>query len=151
MRIKTANDAYSASPEVMNMKKDIVKCHCGAHAVLRSASVVHGQKASEEYLYVCSRYPACDSYVGVHKNSLKPLGTLAGKELRCKRMEAHRVFNRLWESGLMKKWQAYKWMEAKFGLNSKQAHIAKFSEYMCDELIAVSEQALRNNFTRLAS
>jgi hypothetical protein len=151
MRIKSVNNAYSASSEVMNLKRNIVRCHCGAYAALRPASVVHGDKANAEYLFVCSRYPDCDSYVGVHKNSLKPLGTLAGKELRGKRIEAHKVFNQLWESGIMKKWQAYKWMEAKFGLNQQQAHIAKFSEYMCDELILICDQALQNNFLRLAS
>jgi len=135
----------------MKLKRNIVKCHCGAHAALRPASVVHGGKAKGEYLYVCSRYPACDSYVGIHRASLKPLGTLAGKELRGKRIEAHKVFNLLWESGLMKKWQAYKWMEAKFGLCGRQAHIAKFSEYMCDELISVCEQVLQNTTSRLAS
>lgn len=133
------------------MKRDIVKCHCGAHAVLRPASVVHGDGAKADYLYVCSHYPACDSYVGVHRKSHKPLGTLAGRELRGKRIRAHRVFNRLWESGMMQKWQAYKWMEAKFGLNSSQAHIAKFSEYMCDKLIAVCEQIMQNNNMPLAS
>lgn len=133
------------------MKKDIVKCHCGARATLRPGTVVHGDKAKVEYLYVCSRYPLCDSYVGVHNNSLKPLGTLAGKELRGKRIEAHKVFNLLWESGMMKKWQAYKWMEAKFGISSQQAHIAKFSERMCDELITICGLALQNNNIRLAS
>ena len=127
------------------MKKNIVKCHCGARAMLRPASVIHGKKAKEKYLYICSRYPACDSYVGVHQKTLKPLGTLADKELRAKRIQAHQIFNRLWESGLMKKWQAYKWMEAKFGLNSEQAHIGKFSEYMCDELIALCVKSFQNS------
>lgn len=131
------------------MKKNIVKCHCGAHAVLRPAGYVHGDNARDEYLYVCARYPVCDSYVGVHQKTKKPLGTLAPKTLRIKRMQAHRVFNRLWESGLMKKWQAYVWMQAKLGLNSEQAHIARFSEYMCDLLITECTQVLRNN--RLAS
>ena len=131
------------------MKKNIVKCHCGARAMLRPAAVVHGDKAKKEYLYICSRYPACDSYVGVHRKSRKPLGTLANKELRTKRIQAHRLFNRLWESGLMKKWQAYKWMAAKFGLNSHQAHIGKFSAYMCDELIALCEKSFHND--KLAS
>lgn len=134
------------------MKRKIVKCHCGAHAMKRPASVVHGTKAkAEEYLYVCSRYPACDSYVGTHKKSLEPMGTLADKKLRIKRIEAHKFFNQLWESGIMQKWQAYKWMEAKFGLNRNQAHIAKFSEYMCDELISVCKQVLKNNNIRLVS
>jgi hypothetical protein len=77
------------------------------------------------------------------------LGTLADKKRRVKRIQAHNAFNYLWESGMMKKWQAYKWMEAKFGLNSRQAHIAKFSEYMCDELIALCEKSFQNN--KLAS
>jgi len=132
---------------VITLKKNIVKCHCGARAMLRPASVVHGDKAKNEYLYICSRYPACDSYVGVHKKTLKPLGTLADKALRIKRIETHKAFNQLWESGLMKKWQAYKWMEAKFGLNSQQAHIAKFSEYMCNELIALCENSFKKNKT----
>ena len=132
------------------MKKNIVKCHCGAQAMKRPASVVHGDRAKGEYLYICSRYPACDSYVGSHKKSLKPMGTLANKELRAKRIEAHRVFNLMWESGIMEKWQAYKWMAAKFGMHSEQAHIAKFSEYMCNELIIVCKQALQNNNIKIA-
>ena len=126
------------------MKKNIVKCHCGAHAMRRPASVVHGDNAKNEYLYICSRYPVCDSYVGVHKKSRKPLGTLADKPLRVKRIQAHKSFNRLWESGVMKKWQAYKWMAAKFGLNGEQAHIGKFSHYMCDELITLCEKSFQN-------
>ena len=127
------------------MKRKIVKCHCGALAAKRPASVVHGDKAQGEYLYICSRYPMCDSYVGTHKKSLKPLGTLAGRELRAKRVETHKYFNQLWESGIMKKWQAYKWLAGKFGLNHEQAHIAMFSEYMCNEVIAECKRALKNN------
>jgi len=127
------------------MKRKIIKCHCGAHAMKRPASVVHGDKAQGKYLYICSRYPACDSYVGVHKKNLEPLGTLANKEMRLKRIEAHRIFNRLWESGLMKKWEAYSWLAATLCLNRQQAHIALFSVYMCNEVIAECKRALKNN------
>jgi len=113
--------------------------------MLRPASVVHGNHAKEDYLYVCSRYPDCDSYVGAHRKSLKPLGVPAGPQLRQKRILAHQFFDQLWQSKIMEKWQAYKWMEEKFGLNSQQAHIAKFSEDMCDELIAECKQVLKNN------
>ena len=133
------------------MKKKSVKCpYCGANAVIRPASVVHGDSAREEFLYVCTRYPACDSYVGVHQKTLKPKGTLANGDLRHKRILAHKAFNRFWESGLMEKWQAYKWLQAKFGLNENQAHIGKFSDFMCDELIAACEQVMKNN-RRIAS
>lgn len=133
------------------MKRKVIKCpYCGAQAFLHPSSAVYGINArSGESLYVCSRYPACDSYVGAHRKSLLPMGSLANGDLRNKRIQAHKVFDRLWQNGIMEKWQAYQWMQAKFGLSSEQAHIAKFSEYMCDQLIRICEQALENN--RLAS
>lgn len=133
------------------MKRIVIKCpYCGAQAFLRPSSAVYGTNARPgEYLYVCSKYPACDSYVGTHRKSLFPMGSLANGNLRNKRIQAHKVFDRLWQNGIMEKWQTYQWMQAKFGLNREQAHIAKFSEYSCDQLISECEQALKNN--RLAS
>lgn len=72
------------------------------------------------------------------------MGTLANGDLRHKRIEAHKAFDWMWRSGLMSKRQAYKWMQAKLGLNEEQAHIAKFSEYMCGELIALCRQTREN-------
>lgn len=128
------------------MKRNKIRCpHCGAQAVLRPSSVVYQDRARPgEHLYVCARYPQCDSYVSAHKKTLLPMGTLANAPLRRKRILAHRSFNRLWEEGPMEKWQAYQWMQAKFSLRSNQAHIAMFSEYMCDQLIAACDQAVSN-------
>ena len=89
------------------MKQQKVKCSCGAQAFLRPASAIFGENSHGGHLYVCSRYPVCNSYVGAHRKSLKPKGTLANGELRHKRIEAHRAFNVLWENGTMEKWQAY--------------------------------------------
>ena len=72
------------------------------------------------------------------------MGTLANGDLRHKRIEAHKVFDQMWKSGLMTKWQAYRWMQGKFALNEDQANIAKFSEYMCDLLIAACNQVYEN-------
>lgn len=128
------------------MKRNKIRCpHCGAQAVLRPSSVVYQDRARPgEHLYVCARYPKCDSYVSAHKKTLLPMGTLANASLRRKRILAHRSFNRLWEEGPMKKWQAYQWMQAKLALPSDQAHIAMMSEYMCDQLIAASDLAFSN-------
>ncbi|WP_313529249.1 zinc-finger-containing protein [Anaerotignum sp.] len=128
------------------MKQVKIRCpYCGAHAVLRPSTAVYQDKARPgRYVYVCARYPLCDSYVGAHKGTLLPMGTLANGDLRNKRIQAHRAFNRLWESGAMKKWQAYQWMQAKFGLCSKQAHIAMFSTYMCDKLISECDKVAAN-------
>jgi len=45
--------------------------------------------------WICSDYPACDSYVGCHDDG-KPLGTPANKELRHARNQAHQAFDKLW-------------------------------------------------------
>lgn len=60
--------------------------------------------------YVCSRYPDCDSFVMAHAKTLKPMGSLAGPELRRLRYNAHKEFNRLYQSGIMSKRDAYQWL-----------------------------------------
>ena len=129
------------------MKVPTVRCpYCRAKATLHPSSYVFGDAAlSDNLLYVCDRYPACDSYVGAHRRTKLPMGTLADGDLRHKRIEAHKSFGWLWESGLMTKAQAYKWMQAKLGIRGEQAHIAKFNHYMCDQLIRICEQAKQNN------
>lgn len=131
---------------MINMTKVNIHCpYCGAKATLRPSSDVYGAEAkSYRYLYVCNRYPKCDAYVAAHEKSKLPMGTLANGELRHKRIEAHKAFDWLWKSGLMSKWQAYKWMQGKLGLNDKQAHIAKFSDYMCNQLINICSEVYKN-------
>ena len=128
------------------MKKTTIHCpYCRAKATLHPASYVYGDAAkTENLLYVCDRYPVCDSYVAAHIRTKQPMGTLANGDLRNKRIQAHKAFDWMWKSGLMSKKQAYKWMQGKLGLSDAQAHIAKFSDYMCDRLIAVCNQAYNN-------
>ena len=128
------------------MKKATVRCpYCRAKATLHPASYVFGKAAKPgRLLYVCDRYPVCDSYVGAHQKTKLPMGSLADRDLRHKRIEAHKAFDWMWKSGLMTKAQAYKWMQAKLGIRSEHAHIAKFSYYMCDQLISACSQAKQN-------
>ena len=96
------------------MKRVNIKCpYCGSRALLRPASVVYGPRAADPAApyYVCARYPACDSYVAAHRDTRLPMGTLANGELRRKRIDAHRAFDRLWKSGLMTKKQAFLWLQ----------------------------------------
>ena len=120
------------------MKRVNIKCpYCGSQAYLRPPSVVYGGHTDdpEAKLYVCARYPFCDAYVAAHKDTLLPMGTLADRNLRRKRMEAHSVLNRLMVSGLMTRKQAYRWLQTQLGLPESEAHIAKFSELRCQKVI----------------
>lgn len=96
-----------------------IKCpYCGSRALLRLASVVYGEKAVDPAApyYVCARYPACDAYVAAHKKTGLPMVSLANAELRRKRIQTHAALDRLWESGLMSKKQAYLWLQVELGL-----------------------------------
>ena len=78
----------------MKRKSQTIFCpYCGKPAILRKASDIYKTHTLEEYLYACSDYPACDAYVGVHRGTLLPKGSLANKELRRKRIVAHRYFD----------------------------------------------------------
>lgn len=125
------------------MKHQKVHCqYCGAPAKKVPDSVVHGDKARGVSLYVCTKYPKCNSYVGVHANSGVPLGSLANPRLRYKRRLAHQVFDTLWQSGYMDRDAAYNWMRDVLGLSVGQAHIGRLSEKRCDALIAECEKKL---------
>ena len=127
-------------------KRIYVKCpYCGRNAVLRSASYVYSSAAPDKHLYVCSGYPECDSYVGVHEGTLMPKGTLANGDLRHKRIETHRLFYAIWKNGIFSRKDAYRWLQDIFCLTHEQAHIGEFSDYRCDCLMAECQKVLRNN------
>lgn len=125
-------------------KKKIFCPYCGSMAILRDGKYVYGENSLIDKVYVCSNYPKCDAYVGVFRNSNIPKGTLADSELRNKRIKAHKYFDAIWKSGIMSRSQSYQWMQYKFGLTKKQAHIGYFSDYMCIQLIKVCRELLEN-------
>lgn len=120
--------------------------YCGRDAVLRPAEYVYGDDTitAGSMLYVCSGYPDCNSYVGVHRGTKKPMGSLADKELRNKRIRAHRAMNRLIESGYMCKNGVYAWLSCSLNLPPKETHIGCFSDYMCEQTIMECERVLEN-------
>lgn len=127
-------------------KSKVLKCpYCHSVAVLTPASRIYGEGTKEKWLYVCSNYPKCDAYVGVHKGTTIPLGTLANGNLRNKRIQAHRMFDLIWRYRIMDRKNAYRWLSEKFGIPIEYAHIGAFSEYMCDQLIEACKDALHNN------
>ena len=132
------------------MKKQTIRCpYCGSTAILKDASYVYGHHSSGGKVYVCSHYPACDSYVGVHQGTSLPKGSLANRTLRKKRIQAHQIFDQLWRKGIFSREEAYRWIGDKFCLQTRQAHIGNFSDYMCDQLIQEASKVLQNNHVPL--
>lgn len=110
--------------------------YCGGEVHLVDASVVYGGH-SKKYgrLYVCSNYPKCDAYVGAHKRSHKPLGTVANRELRRWRQVAHKAFDPLWLEGSVSRSDAYSWLAAKMGQD--EVHIGESGLDDCKAIIDV--------------
>ncbi len=124
------------------------RCSCGCQAVLRPASEVCKGAKPGAMAYVCIRYPHCDSYVMAKPDTLEPMGELAGPELRRLRRAAHVSFNRIYESGLMTKQDAYRWLANVVQAPMAHAHIGHLGEYYCRVVIQESEKLLAS---RMAS
>jgi len=129
----------------MKRKKQLRCSYCGSPALLKPASEVFQDAKRTGHVYVCSHYPKCNSYVGVHPGTKIPMGTLADPELRRKRILAHQVFDSIWKNGVMSRNQAYHWLADTLCLNERQTHIAQFGTYLCDRVIEESQKVLRQN------
>ena len=75
-----------AKKKKKQMRETLYCPYCKRPGVLRPAAYVYGDNNldPEKYLYVCSGYPSCDSYIGAHKKSMRPMGTMADSNLRNK-------------------------------------------------------------------
>lgn len=70
------------------------------------------------------------------------MGTLANKELRQKRIQAHNALAAYQRATQMQKWAAYIWLEGKMGLTEESMHIGLFSPAECDRAIALLNKEL---------
>jgi hypothetical protein len=103
--------------------------YCGASASRVDSSRIYCR--SYGLVYLCNRYPKCDAYVGCHKDGTAK-GTLANRELRGLRKEAHALFDPLWKEKVFEsRSAAYKWLSKEMNTSHKQTHIAMFDEQQC--------------------
>jgi len=114
--------------------------YCNTKAQFMSSREFYG-KDYKTNLYVC--YP-CDARVGTHGKGKKALGTMANKKLRALRMAAHGEFDPMWKNRKRKKNQArrnaYKWLQEQMNLSKEEAHIGRFNEEQCFELLRIMRE-----------
>lgn len=101
--------------------------YCQREALFLTSEEFYGRDYGSN-VYLCR---PCDAYVGTHKNSRTPLGTMAKPQLRKLRMQAHSLFDPLWKSRNMSRNDAYKWLQKNMNLSSEEAHIGMFNEEQC--------------------
>lgn len=103
----------------------VVCPYCGSNAVLADAFEIYHRFGFGQ-VYVCP-IAACDAYVGVHKGTTKPKGSLANASLRRLRKDVHEVFDPLWrESRLVERTEVYEAAAQVLGL--KEFHIGEMRE-----------------------
>lgn len=117
--------------------------YCGAAVVFRDSStfIYHGRDFGP--VWVCSRYPACDAFVGCHPGTQTPLGRLANSELRYwkKRARGARpaVAGALAAARRQKKaahrGAAYNFLRQQMGLSAEECHIGMFSVEQCKTVV----------------
>ena len=126
------------------------KCpYCKGPVEYEDSSIIYGK--SYGMIYIC--HP-CDAYVGVHKGTDKALGTLANRNLREARKEAHYHFDKIAKTTLIHKiWsedlpgvtsrsKAYKWLSNQMEIEPKYCHIAMMDINQCKRVVTISKEAL---------
>jgi hypothetical protein len=119
-----------------SIRPDCCECAKPDHVDLARGQLIYPNRSdlwlhadgATRWWWHCS---ACGAYVGVHRGTLKPLGSPAGPQTRAARSAAHAAFDPLWEkrmklSGFSKhraRGRGYKWLAGELGISAKECHI----------------------------
>ena len=107
---------------------------CGETARLTTRNEI-GQYPADGKIYLCPNYPRCDYYVGCHRGTDKPLGTMADADLRRMRKKAHDALDWTWRNRRMTRGEAYRKLSEHLDLSIKKTHIGMFDTEQCRETI----------------
>lgn len=125
-------------------------CNCESGEVsLVSNSEIYGKEFGDwPYAYLCK---SCDSYVGIHKHTDLPLGTLANKETREARKSEKPYFIKL-EKGkaLGDRNETYAWLAGKMKIPKEECHWSMFDTEQCFEAGAICRLELKQQKTGLS-
>lgn len=111
-------------------------CHmCKKETELVDSKVVYGVSYGMIYLCKC-----CGSYVGTHSDGITSKGSIANKELRELRKQAHAAFDKIWKEGLLPRSNAYAWLSRTMNIDRDLTHIGMFKMRQCKECIEVSKE-----------
>jgi len=134
------------------IKKEVLCPYCKKEATLTSSEAIYGKHFG--MIYLC--YP-CDAWVGVHKDTDHPLGTLANAELRDWRKWAHKEFDPIWQKRFeegsktnprykkaMARGGRYKRLSILMEIPMHQCHIGMFDVDQCKEVVRLCQAGLVN-------
>jgi hypothetical protein len=114
--------------------------HCQGEVELVRNAQIYGRPFGDwPYAYACQD---CDAYVGLHPQTLIPLGTLANRGLRHARKAAHQAFDPIWKERHMNRTTAYIWLAMQLKIDPNECHISWFDTERCIEVQVICENFL---------
>ena len=125
--------------------------NCGSEVKLVNNIEIYRSRSYGEwpYAYRCVN-DRCDSFVGLHKHTDLPLGTLATKAMRDARKDAKAVFHDLMDqwSGVFNRSEMYTWLAKQLGIPKAHCHFGMFDVPTCRRAlqICLAELKERNKF-----
>ena len=103
---------------------------CGKDARLGETTEIYGKDYGKAWL--CADYPDCDNYCGVHRDTNKPLGTMANKELRQLRKRCHKAFDDEWRYGDVTRNESYEQLANWMKIPVKECHFGMMDVKRCE-------------------
>lgn len=122
--------------------------YCIQKAQLLDSKYIYGE--SYGMIWICK---PCDAYVGTHKDTNKPWGSLANAKLRYFRRLAHKYFDSLWERKIAQdkcskkeaRLAGYKWLALQLKIDRKYCHIGMFDVNWCQKVIDICSKYYLNS------
>ncbi len=96
--------------------------------------------------YMCYYCKLCDAYVGCHNNTREPLGTMANRELRALRIQAHHYLDMHWNFGSdrrNRRTKVYSEMASYFGFD---VHVGSADIELCNKIIEYAKSLARGAY-----
>lgn len=120
-----------------------MKCnYCGREAELKTGDKLYRpgslsdgawRAVSRKWFYVCE---PCDAHVGCHGKTKEAYGTLANRETRGARREAHSALDVFWDTDEQRT-EVYRRLAGEMGLTKEGCHIGMFDFRQCMDVVAI--------------
>lgn len=126
------NPSKKATARVKNPLLAPAECpHCQSKLIkIAHHDDIYGKAYGEwPWAYLCTW---CRAYVGMHPFTNIPLGTLATAPLRKARSDCKKPFERLWQTAMMTRDDAYARLASHMGLTAETCHFGWFTIEQCE-------------------
>jgi hypothetical protein len=119
--------------------------NCRAPVELVNNADVYGRSLGKwPFVFLCTRFPSCQSWVGLHPETHIPLGTLGDRETRAARNTAKGLLKRIWLENHMSRGDAHRWLSKQLGFaDVRDCHIGLMSVKQCGLAHAACQKYLR--------